>query len=60
MRGFNPQDFMLAKKDGKVSGGMIPKLDLGFKAVQAGVRHVRIVHPKDLYTQTMGTYLRLD
>ena len=57
---FNPQDFMLAKKDGKVSGGMIPKLDLGFKAVQAGVRHVRIVHPKDLYTQTMGTYLRLD
>lgn len=57
---FNPQDFMLAKKDGKVSGGMIPKLDLGFKAVQAGVRHVRIVHPKDLYTQNMGTYLRLD
>ena len=57
---FNPQDFMLAKKDGKVSGGMIPKLDLGFKAVQAGVRHVRIVHPKDLYTQTMGTYLQLD
>ena len=57
---FNPQDFMLAKKNGKVSGGMIPKLDLGFKAVQAGVRHVRIVHPKDLYTQTMGTYLRLD
>ena len=57
---FNPQDFMLAKKDGKVSGGMIPKLDLGFKAVQAGVRQVRIVHPKDLYTQNMGTYLRLD
>lgn len=57
---FNPQDFMLAKKDGQLSGGMIPKLDLGFKAVQAGVRHVRIVHPKDLYTQHMGTYLRLD
>tara|TARA_B100000989_G_scaffold156076_1_gene116450 strand:- start:15477 stop:16280 length:804 start_codon:yes stop_codon:yes gene_type:complete len=57
---FNPQDFMLAKKDGQVSGGMIPKLDLGFRAVKAGVRHVRIVHPKDLYTEHMGTYLRLD
>lgn len=57
---FSPQDFMKAKKDGQVNGGMIPKLDLGFMAVQAGVSPVRIVHPKDLYTQHSGTYLRSD
>ena len=57
---FSPQDFKMAKKDKQVSGGMIPKLDVGFMAVQAGVSPVRIVHPKDLYTQHSGTYLQLD
>lgn len=56
---FSPQDFKMAKKDKQVSGGMIPKLDVGFMAVQAGVSPVRIVHPKDLYTQHSGTYLQL-
>ena len=39
-----PESYTQLKADGIVSGGMIPKIDNAFAALQEGVRYVRITH----------------
>lgn len=48
----NKEDFLLLKRDGIVSGGMLPKLENAFKAIEAGVRNVIIT---DIYNLSGGT-----
>ncbi|MDR2414520.1 MAG: acetylglutamate kinase [Odoribacteraceae bacterium] len=38
-----------------ISAGMIPKLDNAFRALDAGARSVRLVHPDDLGNEERGT-----
>ena len=59
-RNLDPEGFLDARDDGQISGGMIPKIEVGFKAAKAGVDPVRIVHPRDLHVEDAGTYLRLE
>ncbi|RNC84349.1 MAG: acetylglutamate kinase [Balneola sp.] len=40
-----------------INNGMIPKLDLGFKALKAGVNRVTIKHADDIKDSTKGTRL---
>lgn len=46
-----PESYTKLKHDGKVAGGMIPKLDNAFKALEAGVFAVRICQAADIVTQ---------
>lgn len=59
-RNLDPEGFLDARDDGQINGGMIPKIEVGFKAAKAGVDPVRIVHPRDLHVEDAGTYLRLE
>ncbi len=45
------------QEQGHITGGMIPKLDLGFMALEAGVNHVRILSPEGVPTHSSGTFL---
>jgi len=47
------------KHQGVITGGMIPKLDLGFLALERGVRSVSIRSAGDVNKQTTGTELML-
>lgn len=47
------------RADGTVKGGMIPKLDLGFEALNEGAESVRICSFKDLKNPENGTRLCL-
>lgn len=51
------QQYQRLKTDGIITDGMIPKLDLSFKALEAGVDEVRIKNALDLKSETAGTKL---
>jgi len=54
----NKQDYLTLKKEGVFSGGMIPKLENAFNAIEAGVEYVLICHATDIVnieTKTTGT-----
>lgn len=53
------KDFEKLKKEGIISDGMIPKLDLGFQALSNAVDKVTIKHMQDLNTEQTGTELTL-
>ncbi len=44
----NPTDYGSLKSQNIISGGMIPKLDNAFEALQAGVKYVTIGHAQNL------------
>lgn len=46
----NPESFAALKADGTVSGGMLPKLENAFKAINAGVKRVVIKHAANILT----------
>ena len=52
----NPQEYQSLKERGIISGGMIPKLDNSFRAIEAGVRSVIIKHAANL-KNGLGTTL---
>ena len=48
-----PESYTQLKADGIVSGGMIPKIDNAFAALQEGVRSVRITHSSNILGGTI-------
>ncbi len=46
-------DFLKLKSEGVIAGGMIPKLENAFSAIQAGVHGVRITHISNLQGGTL-------
>ena len=48
-----PESYIQLKADGIVSGGMIPKLDNAFAALQKGVQSVRITHSSNILGGTI-------
>ena len=48
-----PESYIQLKADGIVSGGMIPKLDNAFSALQKGVQSVRITHSSNILGGTI-------
>ncbi len=54
-----PEIYEKLKADGTVSGGMIPKLDNAFAALQAGVKKVVITHATAIADPEAGTTIRL-
>ena len=48
-----PESYTQLKADGIVSGGMIPKIDNAFAAIEHGVRSVRITHASNLHGGTV-------
>lgn len=50
-----PESYLQLKADGIVSGGMIPKIENALRAVEQGVRTVRIKHADDLLEESAGT-----
>ena len=50
-----PDSYLQLKADGIVSGGMIPKIENALRAVEQGVRTVRIKHADDLLEESAGT-----
>ena len=48
-----PESYTQLKADGIVSGGMIPKIDNAFAALQEGVRSVRITHTSNILGGTI-------
>ena len=50
-----PTTYPPLKADGTVSGGMIPKIENALRAVEQGVRSVRIKHADDLLTEAGTT-----
>ena len=51
-----PESYTQLKADGIVSGGMIPKIDNAFAAIEHGVQSVRITHASNLQGGTLITY----
>ena len=50
-----PDSYLQLNADGIVSGGMIPKIENALRAVEQGVRTVRIKHADDLLEESAGT-----
>lgn len=50
-----PETYTSLKEDGVVSGGMIPKIDNAFTALEQGVQAVRITHSTNLLGGTVIT-----
>ena len=48
-----PESYTQLKADGIVSGGMIPKIDNAFAAIEHGVKSVRITHASNLQGGTI-------
>ena len=48
-----PESYTQLKADGIVSGGMIPKIDNAFAAIEHGVQSVRITHASNLQGGTV-------
>lgn len=48
-----PEDYAQLKADGIISGGMIPKIDNAFTALERGVKSVRITHASNLQGGTV-------
>ena len=48
-----PDSYTQLKADGIVSGGMIPKIDNAFAAIEHGVQSVRITHASNLHGGTV-------
>ena len=48
-----PESYTQLKADGIVSGGMIPKIDNAFAAIERGVQSVRITHASNLQVGTI-------
>ena len=48
-----PETYTQLKADGIVSGGMIPKIDNAFAAIEHGVQSVRITHASNLHGGTV-------
>ncbi len=48
-----PESYTQLKADGIVSGGMIPKIDNAFAAIEHGVQSVRITHASNLHGGTV-------
>ena len=48
-----PESYIQLKADGIVSGGMIPKIDNAFAAIEHGVQSVRITHASNLQGGTV-------
>ena len=48
-----PETYTLLKADGIISGGMIPKIDNAFAAIEHGVQSVRITHANNLLGGTI-------
>ena len=51
-----PEDYAQLKADGIISGGMLPKIDNAFAALQEGVQTVRITHASNILG---GTIIKL-
>lgn len=51
------EQYDVLKMNGVISDGMIPKLDLGFQALQHSVEKVTIKHVQDLNEDQKGTHL---
>lgn len=49
------ESYSLLKENGTVSGGMLPKLDSSLRAIESGVREVRITSAQNLYGGTVVT-----
>jgi acetylglutamate kinase len=54
----NPEQYAQLREDGKVNGGMIPKLDNAFATLKAGVKEVIITKAGNLSNLTKGTHLK--
>lgn len=50
-----PETYTQLKADGIISGGMIPKIDNAFAAIEHGVQSVRITHASNLHGGTIIT-----
>ena len=48
-----PETYTQLKADGIISGGMIPKIDNAFTAIEHGVQYVRITHASNLQGGTV-------
>ena len=48
-----PETYTLLKADGIISGGMIPKIDNAFAAIEHGVQSVRITHSNQIQGGTI-------
>ena len=48
-----PEDYAQLKADGIISGGMLPKIDNAFAALQEGVQTVRITHASNILGGTI-------
>lgn len=48
-----PEDYAQLKADGIISGGMIPKIDNAFTALERGVKSVRITHSNQIQGGTI-------
>ena len=48
-----PETYTQLKADGIISGGMIPKIDNAFAALERGVKSVRITHASNLQGGTI-------
>ena len=48
-----PEDYAQLKVDGIISGGMLPKIDNAFAALQEGVQTVRITHASNILGGTI-------
>ena len=48
-----PETYTQMKADGIISGGMIPKIDNAFAAIEHGVQSVRITHASNLHGGTV-------
>jgi acetylglutamate kinase len=58
----NPEKYTQFKEEGRIFEGMIPKLDNAFKAIEQGVKRVKVCHSDDLLKvinerQNLGTTL---
>ena len=53
------KEYERLKAEGKVAGGMIPKLDNSFDAIREGAKGVTIKHSSDLLCEGAGTKLKL-
>lgn len=57
IRSLKPDSFEKLKQDKVISGGMIPKLQMGFKAIEKGVHRVVLKSADDLNEEQKGTRL---
>ena len=48
-----PEDYAQLKADGIISGGMLPKIDNAFAALQEGVQTIRITHASNILGGTI-------